>query len=104
MADADGARFAVGPLPSANNRTKAVFEFEKIETIGSASKAGIGNNPASSASLSVNTVLQNSAVPVAVTVDISEITVYDLYAKLILEAGTQYNIRKVWLKNIYLAR
>ncbi len=104
MADADGARFAVGPLPSANNRTKAVFEFEKIETIGTASKAGIGNTPASSASLSVNTVLQNSAVPVTATVDISEMTVYDLYAKLILEAGNQYNIRKVWLKNIYLAR
>ena len=92
-----------GPLPSANNYTKAVFEFEKLEKVGTeASRAAIDEGTGSSRT--AYTFLANSAVPVTVNVDISTFTVYGLYVKLQIDAGTQYSIPKLWLRNIYLAR
>ena len=96
-------RMVVGPLPSANDRTKAVFEFEKIESIGSnVSRAAIGAGTGTTRA--AETYLTNSAVPITVNVDISTLSVYGLYAKLLIDGGTAYVTKKAWLKNIYLAR
>lgn len=99
----NGDRMIVGPLPSANTYTKAMFEFEKIENIGS-NVSLVGFGPGTSYQTSVNTYLTNSAVPITVNVDISTLSVYGLYAKMLLGAGTATVVRKAWLRNIYLAR
>ena len=94
---------AVGPLPSVDNCSTMVFEFEKIENIGNnVSFAAVGEG--TSYKSTAKTYLANSAAPITVNVDVSSISVYNLYAKVRMDGGSAYLIRKVWLKNIYLAR